>query len=57
MLNEIWYIYTDDKKPNVTKLWEDINKNNNIQYIQRMLPGYVCVSYTFMYNGAGKYTS
>ncbi|XP_018368272.1 PREDICTED: uncharacterized protein LOC108764496 [Trachymyrmex cornetzi] len=41
-----------DKKPNVTKLWEDINKNNNTKYIQRMQPGYVCVSYTFMYNGA-----
>ncbi|KYQ58333.1 hypothetical protein ALC60_02753 [Trachymyrmex zeteki] len=45
-------LFFHDTKPNVTKLWENINKNNNTKYIQRMQPGYVCVSYTFMYNGA-----
>ncbi|KYN06653.1 hypothetical protein ALC62_02310, partial [Cyphomyrmex costatus] len=45
-------LFFHDTKPNVTKLWENIDKNNNTKYIQRMQPGYVCVSYTYMYNGA-----
>jgi len=50
-------IFSDNNtKPNLYELWKDIDRNNNTVYIKRMEPGNVCVRYTYMYNGAGKYT-
>jgi len=50
-------IFSDNiKKPNLTELWDNIDINNNTRYIEKMEPGNVCVRYTYMYNGAGKYT-
>jgi len=47
-------IFSEGTKPNLIKIWDDIDNNKN--YTKRMEPGNVCVRYTYMYNDAGKYT-
>ncbi|KAL0113415.1 hypothetical protein PUN28_012521 [Cardiocondyla obscurior] len=42
-------------KPNVTEIWSNVHddkKEENTTYVERMEMGYVCVRYTYEYNGA-----
>ncbi|XP_011633846.1 uncharacterized protein LOC105425020 [Pogonomyrmex barbatus] len=43
--------YNDTTKPNTTKIWENRHTDNGI-YFQPMIPGHVCIRYSYIYSGA-----